>query len=239
MGNPTGLADGRRPHGGRDAAQAVQPVQERAGELHRSRSTTRARWPRSGSRFEQLAGKGIFTGPVHVREARPRAASPTSGTRGTGAAPQPLAGLRGAQGDRRAGGHAGGGQRRGRHAAGARGQGQAPGEAVPGPRVRRGGPGGRATRRSTCNPAKEPFTDQEVRKAFALAVDNEAISRAVMDGVWRPLQGDVPGRVRRGRRVEAPTSPGQREGLLDEAGWVHGGGRRPHEGRAGACRSRS
>ncbi len=71
------------------------------------------------------------------------------------------------------------------------------------------------------NPKKAPFTDVKVRQAFAYAFDSEAISKTVMDGVWRPLAGIFPANSRLAVdwRIHDPE---RAKRLLDEAGWKVG-----------------
>lgn len=72
------------------------------------------------------------------------------------------------------------------------------------------------------NPAKAPFDDVQVRKAFALAIDNDTISQTVMNGVRPPLKGvfqddfalNVPWKT---------YDKAQAESLLDAAGWTRDG----------------
>lgn len=70
------------------------------------------------------------------------------------------------------------------------------------------------------NPGKAPFTDQKVRQAFALSVDNDALS-TVMDGVWRPLKGVFTDDFPLGIRWKS-YDPAAAGALLDEAGWKAG-----------------
>jgi peptide/nickel transport system substrate-binding protein len=72
------------------------------------------------------------------------------------------------------------------------------------------------------NPAKSPFEDVQVRKAFALAIDNDTISSTIMNGVRPPLKGvfqdDFPLNV-----PWKTYDPAQAESLLDAAGWTRNG----------------
>lgn len=71
------------------------------------------------------------------------------------------------------------------------------------------------------NPKKAPFDDVAVRQAFAAAIDSDAISKSVMDNVWRPLSGIFPTGSRLAvdwRRFD----PAKAASLLDGAGWKAG-----------------
>jgi peptide/nickel transport system substrate-binding protein len=81
------------------------------------------------------------------------------------------------------------------------------------------------------NPAKSPFEDVRVRQAFALAIDNDTISSTVMNGVRPPLKGvfqdDFPLAVPWKTYDKAKA-----ESLLDEAGWTRdGNGARTKDGK--------
>ena len=68
---------------------------------------------------------------------------------------------------------------------------------------------------------KAPFDDERVRQAFALAIDNAAISKTVMNGVNRPLSGTFPEDEPLG--VSWKTfDAGKAAALLDAAGWTKG-----------------
>jgi peptide/nickel transport system substrate-binding protein len=71
------------------------------------------------------------------------------------------------------------------------------------------------------DPAKAPFDEVAVRQAFALAIDNEAISSTIMNGVNQPLNGNFPD----GDPLNVAWKtydPAKAEQLLEGAGWVKG-----------------
>ena len=72
------------------------------------------------------------------------------------------------------------------------------------------------------NPAKAPFDDVQVRKAFALAIDNDTISKTIMNGVRPPLKGVFQDDF----KLNVPWKTydkAQAESLLDAAGWKRTG----------------
>ena len=72
------------------------------------------------------------------------------------------------------------------------------------------------------NPRKAPFNDLRVREAFALAIDNDLISRIVMNGVRPPLNGVF----QDGYPLNVPWktyNPAKANALLDAAGWKQNG----------------
>ncbi len=81
------------------------------------------------------------------------------------------------------------------------------------------------------DPQKAPFNDIRVRKAFALAIDNDPISRVVMDGVRPPLDGVF----QDGYPLNVPWKtydPAKANALLDAAGWKqNGNGPRTKDGK--------
>jgi oligopeptide transport system substrate-binding protein len=75
------------------------------------------------------------------------------------------------------------------------------------------------------NVAKPPLHDPRVRRALALAIDREAISRAVFDGAWRPAPHPVPpdcGAYTSAARLATDVATARR--LLAEAGFPEGRG---------------
>ena len=81
------------------------------------------------------------------------------------------------------------------------------------------------------NPSKTPFTDVRVREAFGLAIDNATISRTIMDGIRPALKGVF----QDGFPLNVPWktyNPAKAEALLDAAGWTqNGSGPRTKDGK--------
>lgn len=170
-------------------------------------------------KFEQLAGKGIFTGPYAYTSSAAGTVTYTRNTAYWGGTP-PLAGIQARKIDDQQVGL----------------QAVANGEAdlmmVPAVKLKRQAQrfpdltyltsdlaAGYAA--FNLNPAKAPFTDVAVRQAFALAIDNDAISKTVMDGVWRGLPGVFPADFEEGVTWKTH-DPAKAATLLDGAGWVKG-----------------
>jgi len=76
------------------------------------------------------------------------------------------------------------------------------------------------------NPARPPFDDVRVRRAFDMAVDRERIIRAAFAGLALPAGGPVAPDNPLALRLEPRFDPNQANALLDAAGWTRSSGER-------------
>lgn len=171
-----------------------------------------------GKRYEKLAGRGIFTGPYMFMKATPSGVTYEVNPNYWAGTPA-MAGL-----DVRKVTDEQAGMR-------AVANGEADLQLVPSVKVKRlaqrfpdltyaTSPIAAGYAAFNLSPQKEPFTDVKVRRAFALAVDNDALG-TVMNGVWRPLKGVFADDFALG--VQWKTyDPEAAKALLDEAGWTPG-----------------
>lgn len=76
------------------------------------------------------------------------------------------------------------------------------------------------------NPARPPFNDVRVRRAFDMAVDRERIIRVAFSGLAAPAGGPVAPDNPMVLGLEPRFDPEQANALLEEAGWTRASGER-------------